>query len=68
MLAQKCHLVFAILLHLFKLNLDGDGLVNQMLKICVVIVEQLELDLIIESLEKRILLLFIGVDVVGGVP
>jgi hypothetical protein len=68
MLAKKCHLVFAILLHLFKLNLDGDGLVNQMLKICVVIVEQLELDLIIESLEKRILLLFIGVDVVGGVP
>jgi hypothetical protein len=30
--------------------------------------EQLELDLIIETLEKRILLLLVDVDVVGGVP
>ncbi len=39
-----------------------------MLKIWVVGVEQLELDLIIETLEKCILLLLIGIDVVGGVP
>jgi hypothetical protein len=39
-----------------------------MLKILVVSVEQLELDLIIETLEKHVLLLLIGVDVIGGVP
>jgi hypothetical protein len=39
-----------------------------MLKIWVVGVEQLELDLIIETLEKRILLLLINADVIGGVP
>jgi hypothetical protein len=39
-----------------------------MLKIWVVGVEQLELDLIIETIEKHILLLLIGVDVVDGVP
>jgi hypothetical protein len=39
-----------------------------MLKIWVVGVEQLELDLIIETLEKHILLLLIGANVVGGLP
>jgi hypothetical protein len=68
MLAQKHHLVFDILFHFFQLILDDDGLVNQMLKIWVVSFEQLELDLIIETLEKHVLLLFIGVDVIGGVP
>jgi hypothetical protein len=69
MLAWKHHLAFAIILHLFQLILnDDDGLVNQMLKIWVVGVEQLELDLIIETLEKCILLLLIGADVIGGVP
>jgi hypothetical protein len=33
MLAQKHHLEFAILLNLFQLILDDDGLINQMLKI-----------------------------------
>jgi hypothetical protein len=68
MLAQKHHLTFSILLHLFQLILDDDGIVNQMLKIWVVCGEQLELDLVIESLEKCILLLFISADIVGGVP
>jgi hypothetical protein len=68
MLARKNHLAFAILLYLFQLILDDDGLVNQMLKIWVVSVEQLKLDLVIETLEKHILLLLIGVDVVDGVP
>jgi hypothetical protein len=54
MLAQKHHLVFATLFHLFYLILDDDGLVNQMLEIWVVYVEQLKLDLIIETLEKHI--------------
>jgi hypothetical protein len=39
-----------------------------MLKIWVVGVEQLELDLIIETIENHILLLLIGVDIVDGVP
>jgi hypothetical protein len=39
-----------------------------MLKIWVISVEQLELDLVIETLEKRILLLLIDADVVSGVP
>jgi hypothetical protein len=68
MLVRKPHLTFAVLLHLFQLVLDDDGIVNQMLKIWVVCGEQLELDLVIEFLEKCILLLFISVDVVGGVP
>jgi hypothetical protein len=36
MLAQKNHLSFAILFHLFYLILDDDGLANQMLEIWVV--------------------------------
>jgi hypothetical protein len=38
------------------------------LEIWVVCVEELKLDLVIETLEKHILLLLIGVDVVDGVP
>jgi hypothetical protein len=68
MLPRKIHLAFAILLHFLQLILNDDGLVNQMLKIWVVSVEQLKLDLILETLEEHVLLLLIGVDVVGGVP
>jgi hypothetical protein len=39
-----------------------------MLKIWVVGVEQLKLDLVIETLEKHILLLHVSADVIGGVP
>jgi hypothetical protein len=68
MLARKHHLAFVIFLHLFQLIFYDDGLVNQMLEIWVVCVEQLKLDLIIETLEKYILLLLVVVDVVDGVP
>jgi hypothetical protein len=60
--------MLAILLHLLQLVLNDDGLVNQMLKIWVVSVKQLKLDLIIETLEKHVLLLLIGVDVASGIP
>jgi hypothetical protein len=60
--------VLTILLHFLQLILDDDGLVNQVLKIWVVSVEQLELDLILETLEKHVLLLLVSVDVIGGVP
>jgi hypothetical protein len=39
-----------------------------MLKIWVIGVEQLKLDLVIETLEKHILLILVDVDVVNGVP
>jgi hypothetical protein len=68
MLARETHLAFAILLHIFQLILDDDGLVNQMLKIWVVSVGQLKLDLIVETLEKRVLLLLVGVDIISGIP
>jgi hypothetical protein len=68
MLARKNHLAFAILFHFLKLVLDGDGLVNQILKIKVIGVEQLELDLIIETLKKCILLLLVGADIISGIP
>jgi hypothetical protein len=51
-LAWKTHLAYSILLHLFQLILNDDVLVNQMLKIWVVCVEQLELDLVIETLSN----------------
>jgi hypothetical protein len=59
--------MLAILLHFLQLILDDDGLVNQVLKIWVVGVEQLELVLILETLEKCVLLLLISVDIIGGV-
>jgi hypothetical protein len=68
MLAQKNHLALAILFHLLCLILNDDGLVNQMLEIWVVGVEELELDLVIETLEECILLLLVSVDVFNGIP
>jgi hypothetical protein len=59
--------VFAILFHLLYIVLDDDGLINQMLKIWVVDVEQLKLDLVIETLKKHILLLLVGVDIINGI-
>jgi hypothetical protein len=59
--------VFAILFHLLYIVLDYDGLINQMLKIWVVDVEQLKLDLVIETLKKHILLLLVGVDIINGI-
>jgi hypothetical protein len=68
MLAQKHHLAFAIFLHLFQLIFHDDGIVNHMLEIWVVCVDHLKLDLVIETLEKYILLLLIGDDVIDVVP
>jgi hypothetical protein len=65
---RKNRLAFAIPFLLFQLILDDDGLVNQMLEIWVVCVPQLKQDLVIETPEKHILLLLVGVDIVDGVP
>jgi hypothetical protein len=67
MLAQKTHLGLAILPHFLQLILNDDGHVNQILKIWVVSVEQLKLDLILETLKECVLLLLIGVDIIGGI-
>jgi hypothetical protein len=68
MLTKKTHLALAILLHFLYLILNDDGLVNQMLKIWIVGVEQLKLDLILETLKKHALLLLISVDIISGIP
>jgi hypothetical protein len=68
MLTWKTCIALAIFLHLLQLILDDDGHVNQMLKNRVVGVEQLKLDLVLETLEKRVLLLLISVDIVSGIP
>jgi hypothetical protein len=52
--AQKTYLMLVILLHFLQLVHNDDGLVKQMLKIWAVSVEQLKLDLILETLEKRV--------------
>jgi hypothetical protein len=67
-LAGKNYLVPDIFLHLFQLVLNDDGLIDQMLEIWEVSVKQLKLDVIIESLEKHVLLLLICVDIVGSIP
>jgi hypothetical protein len=68
MLTQKTHLVLAILLHFIQLILNDDCLVNQMSKVWVASVEQLELGIVLETLEKCVLLLVIGVDIISCVP
>jgi hypothetical protein len=53
---------FSISLIMFSI-----GLVDHVLEGCVVCVGQLELNVIIQSIQEHVLLLFIGVDVFGGV-
>jgi hypothetical protein len=68
MLTQKTHLALAILLHFVQFVLNDDCFVNQTLTIRVVGVQQLKLDLILETLEKCVLLPLIRVHIVGGIP
>jgi hypothetical protein len=67
-LSTEWHLALAILLHLLDLVFNNNGLVNHVLKVCVICVEQqLELNIIIQSIQEQVLFLFIIVDVVKGV-
>jgi hypothetical protein len=61
------HLPLAILLHLLDLVFNNNGLVDHMLEVCVVCVEQLELNIIIQPIQEHVLFLFIRVDVVRGI-
>jgi hypothetical protein len=67
-LSLKCHFPLAILLHLFKLVLHNDSLVDHPLKIFIVSVEKLKLNLIVESIQECILFLLIGVYIVRRKP
>jgi hypothetical protein len=67
-LAVENHLSLAIFLHLLQLVFNDNGLTDQMLEIQGVCVKQLELDVVIESLEKNVLLLLISIDIISCVP
>jgi hypothetical protein len=67
-LSRECHFPLAILFHFPDLVLIDNGLVDHVLEVGVVGVEQLELNVIIQSTQAHVLLLLVGVDVVRGVP
>jgi hypothetical protein len=67
-LSREWHFPLAILFHFPDLILNDNGLVDHVLEVGVVGVEQLELNVIIQSTQEHILLLLIGVDVVRGIP
>jgi hypothetical protein len=60
------HLPLAILLHLLDLVFNNNGLVDHVLEVYIVCVGQLELNIIIQSIQEHVLFLFISVDVVRG--
>jgi hypothetical protein len=64
---MEWHLPLAIILHFLDFIFNNDGLVDHMLEIHVVGVEQLELNIIIQSIHEHVLLLIISVDVLSGV-
>jgi hypothetical protein len=66
-LSMECHLPLAILLHLLDPVFHNNGLVDHVLEVCVVRVEQLELNIVIQSIQEHVLFLFISVDVIRGI-
>jgi hypothetical protein len=66
-MSMEWHLPFAILLHFLEFTFNNNGLVDHVLEIGVVSVEQLELNIIVQSFQEHVLLLFINVNVFGGV-
>jgi Mg2+/Co2+ transporter CorC len=64
---MEWHLPFAILLHFLEFTFNNNGLIDHVLEIGVVSVEQLELNIIVKSFQEHVLLLFINVNVFGGV-
>jgi hypothetical protein len=66
-LSREWHLPFAILLHFLEFTFNIIGLVDHVLEINIVSVEQLELNIIVQSFQEHVLLPFISADVFGGV-
>jgi hypothetical protein len=67
-LSREWYFPLAILLHFSDLVFNDNGLVDHVLEVGVVGVEQLELNVIIQSTQEHVLLLLVGVDVVRGIP
>jgi hypothetical protein len=66
-LSREWHLPFAILLHFLEFTFNNNGLVDHVLEIGVVGVRQLELNIIIQSFQEHVLLLFVSVNVFDGI-
>jgi hypothetical protein len=66
-LSMEWHLPLAILLHLLDLVFNNNGLVDHLLEVYVICVEQLELNVIIQSIREHVIFLLIGVDVFRAV-
>jgi hypothetical protein len=67
-LSREWHFPFAILLNFSDLIFNDNGLVDHVLEVSVVGVEQLELNVIIQSIQEHVLFLLIHVEVVRGIP
>jgi hypothetical protein len=63
---MESYLPIANLFHLLDLAFNNNGLVDHVLEVCIVCVEQLELNIIIQPSDKHVLFLFISVDVIRG--
>jgi hypothetical protein len=64
---MEWHLPLSILLHLLDLVFNNNGLIDHVLQVCEVRVEQLELNIILQSIQEHVLFLFISVDVIRGI-
>jgi hypothetical protein len=67
-LSREWHFPLAILLHFSDLVFNDNGLVDHVLEVSVVGVEELELNVIIQSTQEHVLLLLVSVDIVRGIP
>jgi hypothetical protein len=67
-LPRERHFPLAILLHFSDLAFNNNGLVDHVLEVGVVGVEQLELNVIIQSIQEHVLFHLIRVDVIRGIP
>jgi hypothetical protein len=53
---MEWHLPLTILLYLLDLVFNNNGLIDHVLEVCVVHVEQLELNIIVQSIQEDVLL------------
>jgi hypothetical protein len=64
---MEWHLPLAILLHFLEIVFNNNGLVDQVMEVCVVYVEQLEFNVIIQSILEHVMFLLINVDAIRGI-
>jgi hypothetical protein len=67
-LSREWHFPLAILLNFPDLIFNDNGLVDHVLEVGVAGVEQLELNVIIQSIQEHALFLLIYADVIRGIP